>query len=346
MLQLHREKLNRQTQIQFLIDLSDSLTRGFSLSQALQIMHACAEEIAARQMSKVVVHIQEKLAQGRSLSESLLRHFDADLVLVMKSSHDPNQLKRAMLAFGTMHQERKGLTQEGIKKLLYPCILLLASVVAVWFAGAIILPRLEAMASGPVTLHWSSYLKGAAKLVPWLLFVGAGALVGFLVLASSAAIKHGYSLAQSVGEISQSQVYRLFILAGICYSLGMLLGQQVSLNRAVQLLQERATGQAKRHYAHMQEALALGVLSLTDVMRSTLVDRITLMQLQMSAGSVRERSEQLQDVASSLQQRAVRRMQKHLWLLSVICYSLALGLIALLGLGLGQAVSSMVTEWV
>ena len=345
MLKLQTDKLSRQAQLMFLMDLSDWLSRHFNLAQTLQMMHACAEELADKSTVLLVQHIQTKLAQGRKLHECLPNYFDSDLVLVIKSSHNPQQLKKSVYTLQNMHKDQVALLQMGLKKLLYPCLLLLASVLAVWFSGKVILPRLETMMSTANVLFWSQQLKGLAWITPWLFLTGALGVIGLLLIASVSAYKYGSSVWQCIGELCRSRILRLFIVAKICFSLGVLLRQQISLSEAVNLLQEQATGQALQHYQHMQASLTLGLVSLPDIMHSNIVDRLTLMRLQMSSGSTQERSEQLREIGVSVQQRAVRRMQKHLWTLTVTCYSLAFILILVLALGLGQAVSSMFTEW-
>lgn len=344
MLQLSVNKMARREQLQFLADLIDWLNRGSSPNQALQMMYACAEELQNKRTRLVVQHIQEKLAYGRSLSESLSLHFDSDLVLVMKSSHDPQQLNEYIEALRHMEEVRTVLLRGAFKKLFYPSLLLVASLVAVWFAGTIILPRLESMSGAANSLFWTQQLKGTARLLPWLLLLIFIITGGFVLSVGTQMIKQHQSFLQGLGELTRSKVYELFTLSDICYSLGMLLQQEMNLSEAVHRLSEQAAGQAQLHYQHMKRSLALGLVSLTEVMHSRLVDRITLMRLQMSAGSALERSQQLKDLAFSVQERAVRRMQKKIWMVTAISYGVALFLIALLTLGFGQAVMNIVTD--
>lgn len=338
-------RMHKQAQLQFLLDLLSWLKNGCSTVQALQMMRACAEEVNDKQVLATVNYIAAQLAKGRSLASCLERHFSADLVMVMKSNHDPIVLLKTLNEVQALTAARLQIRSQALSRLLYPLVLLLVCVLAVWITGAVILPRLTQMLGEAELPPWSRQLALFAKLMPWLV-VALLALV--LTLFSLRYLLQGVVKGQVsalLKKIKVSQVYRLFILVDICYQLGLLLGQRCNMGEAVFILKQSAKGLAAQHYRFMQGRLAAGYVSLAEVMHSDLVDSITFMRLQMSQGSTQERAEQLHDIAQSLQQRALRLLHRNIGWTVFGCYSSALLLIAAVVLGLGQVMILMVGQW-
>src|SRR5690554_5923945 len=86
----------KQQQVQFLLDLLGWLKNGCSTIQALHMMRVCADEAGERHVLAIVFYVESQLAKGRSLAKSLERNFVPDLVMVMKSSHDPRELQQTI----------------------------------------------------------------------------------------------------------------------------------------------------------------------------------------------------------------------------------------------------------
>lgn len=337
--------MNKQAQVQFLLDLLSWLKNGCSTLQALQMMRACATEVKDKPVLATVNYIAEQLAKGRNLGACLERHFSADLVMVMKSSHDPHVLLKTLSEVQALTAARIQIRTQAVSRLLYPLVLLLVCVLAVWITGAVILPRLTQMLGEAQLPLWSRQLALLAKLMPWLVL----ALLAFVLgLFSLRYLLQGVvkgRVSALLKKLKVSQVYRLFILVDICYQLGLLLGQRCNMGEAVFILKQSAKGLAEKHYQFMQSRLAAGYVSLAEVMHSELVDSITLMRLQMSHGTALERGVQLHEIAQSMQQRALRLLHRNIGWTVLGCYSTALLLIASVVLGLGQVIMLMVGQW-
>lgn len=340
-----RRNLTKQVQMQFLLDLLGWLKNGCSTFQALQMMRVCAEEVGDRDVLLTVTHVEEQLAKGRSLASSLEQNFVPDLVMVMKSSHNPRELQSTISELKVLHDERQMILRKAFSRLLYPCVLLLVSLLALWITGAVILPRLVQMLTAAELPFWSRQLALMASLLPWLIFISMVTLLSLYSIRFLLPWLREGVLVRLVERLSVTQVYRLFVLVDICYQLGLLLGQRCNMGEAVFFLKQSAKGLAEKHYKFMEERLAAGYVSLAEIMSSDLLDRITLMRLQMSNGTTEERSVQLHNIAQSIQERAVRLMYKRIRWLMASCYTLSLLLITFVVLAVGQVIVLMVGQW-
>ncbi len=337
--------LSKQGQVQFLLDLLGWLNNGCSTSQALQMMAVCAAEVNDQAVVKTVAYVSTQLAKGRSLGSSLERDFVPDLVMVMKSSHAPKALLSTITDIKKLYDERRLIQQKAISRFVYPVVLLLTSVLALWLSGAVILPRLAEMLTVTELPFWTRQLAFLAHAFPW---VAATLLLGLLGLYSTRfmpTLAVEGTANRFIKKLNLNQVYRLFILVDICYQLGLLLGQRCNMGETVSLLKQSSKGLAEKHYQFMQGRLAAGYVSLAEVMNSELIDRITLMRLQMSHGTTAERSLQLHDIAESVQQRAVRLMHHKIRWGVACCYSISFMIIALVVMGVGQVIVLMVAQW-
>lgn len=336
--------LNKQAQVQFLLDLLGWLTNGCSTSQALQMMAVCAEEVNDRAVISTVAYVSSQLAKGRNLGSCLERDFVPDLVMVMKSSHAPKVLLNTITDIKKLYDERRSIRQKAISRFVYPVVLLLTSLLALWLSGVVILPRLTDMLTVIELPFWTRQLSLLANSLPWLVAVSLLVLLGFYGTRYIAAAAEGI-VSRLINKMKINQVYRLFILVDICYQLGLLLSQRCNMGETVSLLKQSSKGLAEKHYQFMQERLAAGYVSLAEVMNSELVDRITLMRLQMSHGATTERSVQLHAIAASVQQRAVRLMHHKIRWGVACCYSISLLVIAIVVMGVGQVIMLMVGQW-
>lgn len=337
--------LSKQAQIQFLLDLLSWLSNGCSTSQALQMMAVCANEVNDKAVVETVTYVSSQLAKGRNLGSCLERDFIPELVVVMKSSHAPKELLTTITDIQKLYDERRLIRQKAISRFVYPVVLLMTSLMALWLSGAVILPRLTEMLTVSGLPFWTRQLAFSSSALPWVAMLLLLVLLGLYSTRYLSILTEKSVGSRLIKKLKLNQVYRLFILVDICYQLGLLLGQRGNMGESVSLLKQSSKGLAEKHYQFMQNRLAAGYISLAEVMNSELIDRITLMRLQMTHGTTAERSSQLHDIAESVQQRAVRLMHHKIRWGVGCCYSISLLVIALVVMGVGQVIMLMVAQW-
>jgi len=181
-------KANRTDRLWFFRTLDRFLSRNASLEESVR---AAAELATAPAAKAAAERVLESLRQGRSLAEAcegvpglvLPRH-----AALLRVGHASGRLPKATALVARSLESAAALRKQVIGQLIYPAVVLVASVVCVWILAAVVVPRIAEQLSAlgtelPAPTRWT--LAGTRA------FVWAAPVIALAVAASVLAWRRG-----------------------------------------------------------------------------------------------------------------------------------------------------------
>lgn len=178
---LSRDRPRRADAVWFFQTLRLLLSGSVPIEQALSTMHELAPNPRLRE---VCAAVREKLRGGSSLADaaaSVPGLLTAQHEALLRTGHESGRLAHVVTLIDTSIASSERLRRTVTGRLIYPAILLLASIGAVWFLATFVIPKfagtLQAM-GGELPLSTSITMAGAKALVwilPPMLVLAAGA---------------------------------------------------------------------------------------------------------------------------------------------------------------------------
>jgi len=181
---LHKGKFGLKEKIFFFRELAYLLEGGVGIVEAIDIINKNSANFAIKEMTS---ELYRYLNQGEAFHRALLRlrkYFnDADIAIV-RGGEQSGELIKVMKFLANEYEFLFDVRQKYIGALVYPFILILAGIAAIYVIFAIVMPSLLGIIDsfGNVELSWSvKVLKAGTEFMIkywWLIFVGFLLLIG------------------------------------------------------------------------------------------------------------------------------------------------------------------------
>lgn len=342
---IYLPRLSYREQFQLALDLIHWMQQGVGVWQSLQLVHASAYELGDRRLERVSRFLLNELSAGKSLGQAFQGWGSPELVVILDSGVDARLMTQAIQKLESHTQLTNALLRSVFSQLAYPAALFATSLVALWFIGGQIIPRIagnEGMDSLSTFAQWtlmgSRFMQYA--LVPMLLI--SLTIGGTLYLSSRA-----YSLPGNtfVHKSIFYQVYRLFCSVKVLNQLSLMAQYSQSLARSCITLRNYARGLTKTHYQKMLDNYASGLTELADIMDTGLLEPSSIMRLRMSSGQQKQRSSQINNLSSSISRRAESIIRQRLKVVVTLLLITSSMVVAVTITGTAQTIFTMLEHW-
>lgn len=234
------KKLGHEQVIAFTRQLSNLTRGGMELDKAMDFLSASHRD---SQVISVLKGINLKIKEGQSLAAAFSehsQHFPAYYSAMLEAGHAAGNLPKILEEMAELMERRHGARRQIISALVYPCILIATSVLAIFILTSTILPQFE-------IIFTSSNVEIPRALVV-LSFVGKGLgifIVAFFlacIVATIAVVSKGND------EEFKTKLHKLLVRAPIirsfikknnlemyCRSLKMLLAGGIDFSVAMKI---------------------------------------------------------------------------------------------------------------
>ncbi|RUO78259.1 type II secretion system F family protein [Pseudidiomarina taiwanensis] len=284
------KQLSKARQLELLEDFALALQDGLSPLQATAQLARHAQTQNLRGERQFAQQVASALQRGEPLAAALTPFINADLLMLVDVGERSGQLPQLLARYGAAQLQRSQALQQFIRPLLYPAIMLFIAVLAVFFIGQTVLPKLA------TNLPISAWPELAQALY-WLsqpLLVTAVLLALLLLLIWVCGVPSGalqrLSSYQWLVNYGAFRVQRYFIAVELLQTLTVLLAAQVNLNRAVNAMQIRAGGLLARACRLIQSRLNNGEKELAQLLNVGLLAPRMLFRLANASRSATEQA--------------------------------------------------------
>ncbi|MEW6009419.1 MAG: type II secretion system F family protein [Candidatus Omnitrophota bacterium] len=185
-----RRKIAQQDLINFTRQLSNLLDSGLNILPSLNILKS---QLALASFVAVIDDVAEKVKQGASFSEGLIKHeniFSSLYINVVRSGELSGKLNNALDTLSDFLEKKEDLRQRIIAALVYPAIVLLVGIITVAILLIFVIPRIGRMYEDmgqvlPIPTQIVILISNTIAHYFWFLF----AAIVFLIFAINRRIK-------------------------------------------------------------------------------------------------------------------------------------------------------------
>ena len=228
---------------QFTRQLAMLLSSGLTLPRAMGLIE---HEAGATRLSRIVRQIRADLAGGKSLAEALERRraqFPRVYVSMVRAAEASGTLPDVLERIAATREREQRIRSKLISALLYPALLIVASIAALLVIMIFVVPRFKSM-----LVDSGAKMPGSAATViavsDWLnahllgLAVSAVALVAAVALLRQRAVTRRLTDRLSLHMPVIGRLVRMDIIIRFCRMLGALLANGVDLPTSLGLVRD------------------------------------------------------------------------------------------------------------
>ncbi|RTE86877.1 MULTISPECIES: type II secretion system F family protein [Gammaproteobacteria] len=338
-------RLTDSEQLQLALDLMNWMRQGVNVWQGLNMVLVSSRELGDAKLETASRFLLAELSEGKSLGQAFHGWANPELVVILDSGVKADNLIGAIQELERNVQLKRKLLQAIVRQLIYPISLFATSLVALWFVGTQILPRLLDGYGQAEMLPVAVAVSEMANLIQLLFVPCILLLVSLIIWVLSNRKVYTSTFHRLVSTTVFYQVYRLFCAVSVLNQLSLMAKYSRSLARSCVILKNHAQGLVKHHYQVMLEHYANGYTELSDVMNSGLLESSSLMRLRMSSGRQSERSQQIYELAINLSRKAESITRRRLKVVVWSLYSISFLLVVATVVATAQTVFYMLEQW-
>ena len=241
---IDRRNFGTKDKILFFRELSYLLSGGVSFSDAMELISTTSSSYAIKEIAKT---ISEYIHQGKSLSYALNRlpaYFDQWDYSIVKAGEASGNLPQVLQSLSQEYVYVSEIKNKYIWALMYPAILLVIAVAAVFALFLLVLPSVFSIADSftavklpwitqmlrDMTLFFQQQRKLLLSIILWL------SLAGWIFFSSDTGKKRWFAILLSIPLIGKMTKY--FYLVRWCRYMKLLLNSWLNYVQTFQLLRD------------------------------------------------------------------------------------------------------------
>ena len=241
---MDKSSFGTKDKILFFKELAYLLGGGVSFMQALELIWTSSTNYAIKEIAKT---ISSFVHQGKSLSYALNRlpdYFDQGDYSIVKAGEASGNLPQVLQSLAQEYVYTKDIKDKYIGALIYPTMLIIIAIVAVFGLFLLVLPNIFSIASSftGLKLPWitqtlrdiTTFFQNQRKLLLGIL-VGVS-LVGWVFFSSDAGKKSRFQILLNIPLVGKMTKY--FYLVRRCRYMKLLLNSGLSYVQTFKLLKD------------------------------------------------------------------------------------------------------------
>ncbi|RUO38784.1 hypothetical protein CWE13_03900 [Aliidiomarina shirensis] len=342
---MFNNRFSKEKQFQFLLDFGQWLTDGQSPNSALAGMELIAKERNDRVELNIIAKLRATLAQGKPIAVGMQKNFSKDLQLLVDVGQKAGCLPALITSYQHFRERRYALIQRVIKGLIYPLVLLFASLIAVAFIGAVVLPKFKHVDSEtpmPVMSEWLQQFGGLLyQFGPAILISGLLATLGFILLVS----RNIHKLPNWLQNCTIFSILKAYNAIYLLQGLSLFLSCRLSLERSLQIFESRSSAFLQNHISAMRKSLARGETNMTKIFSTGLFSQVALYRLEVGSATRQPKGTLFAHLAERMMRDVERLVIARQRAMAYVCFVTAVGLILMIIIGLGQLFTDLAQQW-
>ena len=246
----------RKQQVQYLIDFDQWVKDGANLLDAVREMKTAALRLGKKRSFpyRASVSIEKALVNGLTVSEGMKGIFSQDLVSLFRVGEETHSITLLFENFIKQEDERSAVFKGGVKRLVYPSILLLLTFSILVLLDYIGIPKakemginLELLSGIPgTTINLARGVTTYLLPVVYLLFV---LYVFYKITKNHYVSQWGFLPSRDAfDKIFPYSIHKEFVAMGIVQRIGLLSSVGMPLGAAVKTLMKSATPYEQKYY--------------------------------------------------------------------------------------------------
>lgn len=269
----------RKLQLSFLEDLSSLINDGVPAAQAIETIG----HITTGAMREMTEDITRCIAAGKPLADGMIGWFPQTIVEIIRTGEEGGSLAETINASARALGQQSSAMASLLNSTLYPvAVISMALGVSVFIKRSVLgsFENIKPLSTWPDIGQTLYHLASFVESWWWLVLVGL--VVGLFLLLNLLRNMTGKARLV-IDHIPLIRLYRDTIAARLMETLGLLITNGIVLNRALALMQSKATPYLTWHLGTMELRLSGGRDNIADVLDTGLLSRPNILRLRVIA---------------------------------------------------------------